>query len=176
MKRILFIILLAVIGVSKISAQEVDLQQENSTDARIEQLSKEVAELSQKLEKQDDEFMFLSYKSSLEQLSLELQIFINNVKIEATKIIIWVYNSTFDVDLYLSTESYYRGLEEQYDSFMQYKEKLSKLALDYPFPSEKHDYIDIICANVDNKLLLARAILDYYKEHLDIYKKNGKGF
>ena len=68
MKRMLFLILLAVIGVIKVSAQEVDMSQENSADVRIEKLSQGFAELSQKLEQLQEDYDYLYFTHLIQVL------------------------------------------------------------------------------------------------------------
>ena len=68
MKRMIFLILLAILGVIKVSAQEVDMSQENSADTRIEELTQEVAELSERLDKLQEDYNFLSLEKFVEKI------------------------------------------------------------------------------------------------------------
>ena len=98
MKRLLLLALITVIGVIKISAQEIDMSQENSADARIEELSQEIVELSQKLEKLQEDYEYLAFIYDLESLLTKMKTFNNEVKVETNEIVVLCYNGSFDID------------------------------------------------------------------------------
>ena len=176
MKRMIFIFLLAVIGVSEISAQEVGLLQDNSTDARIEELSKEVAELSQKLEKLEEDYEYLALVNQLNSVLYEFEIFNNEVNISTNEIMIMCYNSRFDIDLYLLKEDMYDTLQEFYAHYSRTKDDLSKQISNLTFSNKRLDYINYRYNKLDTTLLRIENSLHAYKQYLDVYKKKGKGF
>lgn len=177
MKRMIFIFLLAVIGVSEISAQEVGLLQENSTDARIEELSKEVAELSQKLEKLEEDYEYLALVNQLNDVLYEMEILTNDVRIQTNEIVIWCYNSNFDIDLYLLKEDLYDQFQDFYDCYSHRTDDLSKQISNLKFSDEKQCRIVVhIHDTLTSALSRLEHSIHFYKKYLDVYKKLGKGF
>jgi outer membrane murein-binding lipoprotein Lpp len=177
MKRVIFLILLAVIGVAKVSAQEVGLLQENSTDARIEELSKEVDELSQKLEKLEEDYEYLDLVNQLNDVHYDVEIFTNNVNIRTNEIVVRCYNSSFDIDLYLLDKDMYDKFQDFYDLYSYKRDELSKQISNLKFSDEKqcrivvsiHDSLTSALSRLEHSIL-------FYKKYLDVYKKLGKGF
>ena len=176
MKRMIFIFLLAVIGVSEISAQEVGLLQENSTDARIEELSKEVAELSQKLEKLEEDYEYLALVNQLNGVLYEFEIFNNEVDIKTNELLIMCYNSRFDIDFYLLKEDMYDTLQGFYALYSRTKDDISKQISNLTFSNKRLDYIYYRYNKLDTTLLKIENSLHAYKQYLDVYKNLGKGF
>lgn len=176
MKRMLFLILLAVIGVIKVSAQEVDISQENSTAARIEDLSQEVVELSQKLEKLQEDYEYLAWVNQLNDVYYDVEIFTNNVKIRINEIVVRCYNSSFDIDLYLLDKDMYDQFQNFYDLYSHKRDELSKQISNLTFSNEKQYHINIRYDMLNDALSALEYSIYYYKQYLDIYKKQGKGF
>ena len=176
MKRMIFIFLLAVIGVSEISAQEVGLLQENSTDARIEELSKEVAELSQKLEKLQEDYEYLAWVNQLNDVYYDVEIFTNNVEIRNNEIVVRCYNSSFDIDLYLLDKDMYDQFQDFYDLYSHKRDDLSKQISNLTFSNEKQYHINIRYDMLNSALRRLEHSIYIYKKYLDAYKKLGKGF
>lgn len=176
MKRLLLLALITVIGVIKVSAQEIDMSQENSTAARIEELSQEVVELSQKLEILQENYEFLAFVNQLNSVLYEFEIFNNEVDIATNEIMIMCYNSRFDIDLYLLKEDMYDSLQEFYALYSRIKDDLSKQISNLTFSNKRLDYINYRYNKLDTALLMIENSLHAYKQYLDTYKKKGKGF
>lgn len=176
MKRLLLLVLITVIGVIKISAQEIDLSQENSTDARIEELSQEVVELSQKLEKLQEDYEYLALVNQLKDLCYEVKIFTNDVKIRTNEIVVRCYNSSFDIDLYLLDKDMYDQFQDFYDLYSHQRDELSKQISTLTFSNEKQYNINILYNILNSDLRSLDNCISGYKQYLDIYKKKGKGF
>jgi hypothetical protein len=168
--------LLAVIGVIKVSAQEVDISQENSTAARIEDLSQEVVELSQKLEKLQEDYEYLAWVNQLNDVYYDVEIFTNNVKIRTNEIVVRCYNSSFDIDLYLLDKDMYDQFQNFYDLYSHKRDELSKQISNLTFSNEKQYHINIRYDMLNDALSVLEYSIYYYKQYLDIYKKQGKGF
>lgn len=176
MKRLLLLALITVIGVIKISAQEIDLSQENSTAARIEELSQEVVELSQKLEKLQEDYEYLTLVNQLKDLYYEVKIFTNDVKIRTNEIVVRCYNSSFDIDLYLLDKDMYDQFQDFYDLYSHKRDELSKQISNLTFSNEKQYHINILYDILNSDLRSLGNSISGYKQRLDIYKKMGKGF
>lgn len=176
MKRLLLLALITVIGVIKISAQEIDMSQENSTAARIEELSQEVVELSQKLEKLQEDCDYNAFISELYRLLHSTAIFKNEVAIKINEITIWCYNSGFDIDLYLVTEDAYSQLQELYEHYLQRKEDISKQISNVTFSSEKLNHINILYDMIDSDIEYLGNCLSILRKTLDVYKNKGKRY
>ena len=176
MKRLLLLALITVIGVIKISAQEIDLSQENSTDARIEKLSQEVVELSQKLEKLQEDYEYLALVNQLKDLCYEVKIFTNDVRIRSNEIVVRCYNSSFDIDLYLLDKDTYDQFQKFYDLYSHKRDELSKQISNQTFSNEKQYNINILYDLLNFDLRSLDDSIELYKRFLDVYKKKGKGF
>lgn len=175
MKRLLLLVLITVMGVVKISAQELDLSQENSTDARIEKLSQEVIELSQKLEKLQEDYEYLALEKQIYDVIYKIKIFTNNVDIKANEIVVWCYNSSFDIDLYLLKENMYEKCKVYYDIYSQERDTISKQILNLSFSNEKQHLINILYDLLNTGFANLENSINAYRRYLDIYKKKGKG-
>ena len=176
MKRLLLLALITVIGVIKISAQEIDMSQENSTDARIEKLSQEVVELSQKLEKLQEDYEYLALVNQLNDVYYDVEIFTNNVRISTNAIVTRCYNSSFDIDLYLLDKEMYDEFQDFYDLYSHTRDELSKQISNLTFSNEKQYHINILYDILNSDLRSFGNSISGYKQYLDIYKKMGKGF
>ncbi|MBQ8205482.1 MAG: hypothetical protein IJZ78_06675 [Alistipes sp.] len=176
MKRLLLLALITVIGVIKISAQEIDMSQENSTAARIEELSQEVVELSQKLEKLQEDCDYNAFISELYRLLHSTAIFKNEVAIKINEITIWCYNSRFDIDLYLVTEDTYGQFQELYEHYLQRKDDISKQISNVTFSSEKLNHINILYDMIDSDIEYLGNYLSILRNTLDVYKNKGKRY
>ena len=176
MKRMLFLILLAVIGVIKVSAQEVDVSQENSADAVIEELSQGLAELSQKLEQLQEDYDYLSFTYLIQVLVFETKIFDAEIRISSNEIKNWCYDSSFDIDLYLAYEDHYDMLQERYNLFVGNKDELSELMQNLTFSGTRLDAINLLYNMLDHNLTSIENNLQSYLNYLNIYKKMGKRY
>ena len=177
MKRILFLVLLAIAGVTNVSAQEVDTTLGKSPEAQIEELSQKVADLSQKLEILQENYEFLAFVNQLNDVLYGMEILTIDVRIQSNEICVWCYNSSFDIDLYLLKEDLYDQFQDFYDSYSRITDDLSKQISNLKFSDEKQCRIVVY---IHDKLTSALSKLEnsiyFYKKYLDVYKKKGKGF
>lgn len=176
MKRMLFLILLAVIGVIKVSAQEVDMSQENSTAARIEELSQEVVELSLKIEQLQEDYDYLYFTHLIQGLVFETKIFDAEIRISSNEIKNWCFDGSFDIDLYLAYEDHYEMLQKRYNLFIGNKDELSELIQNLTFSGTRLDAINSLYNMLDHNLTSIENHLQYYSDGLNIYKKMGKRY
>lgn len=96
MKKIVFFAILTIIGVIKVSAQQVDILQENYADTRIGELTQEVAELSERLDKLQEDYNFLSFEKLVKELEFRTEIFDTDLKISINDIQVLCYNGQYD--------------------------------------------------------------------------------
>lgn len=176
MKKIVFFAILTIIGVIKVSAQQVDILQENYADTRIEELTQEVAELSERLDKLQEDYEYLALVNQLKDLCYEVKIFTNNVKIRTNEIVVRCYNSSFDIDLYLLDKDTYDLFQNFYDHYSQKRDDFSKQISNLTFSNEKQYNINILYNILNSDLRSFDNCISGYKQYLDIYKKMGKGF
>ena len=178
MKRVIFLILLAVIGVAKVSAQEVDLSQENSKDARIEELSQEVKELSQKLEQLQEDYVFLDCSASLSEYEQELNILANEISISALRIENDLFHSSFDIEMYDAYCNNYDACEEHIKA-SEFAIDVVKAKVESAISRYDFSYLHINALNakfnvLDKAIIEVKAALAYYEAVIDFYKKKSK--
>ena len=171
MKRLLLLVLITVIGVIKISAQEIDLSQENSTDARIEELTQEVAELSERLDKLQEDYNFLSFEKIVEELVFRTEIFYTDLKISINDIKILCYNGQYDKSMYYAVKEHYNLSQKHYDIFLDKKEDLSNTILNLPFSSARLDIINLLLERLNVNLESIEGQLQIYLNMINIYYK-----
>ena len=171
MKRLLLLVLITVIGVIKISAQEIDLSQENSTDARIEELTQEVAELSERLDKLQEDYNFLSFEKIVKELVFRTEIFDTDLKISINDIQVLCYNGQYDKSVYYQFKENYNLSQKQYDIFLDQKEDLSNTILNLPFSSARLDIINLSLEKLNADLEIIEDRLQIYLDMINIYYK-----
>ena len=171
MKRMIFLILLAIIGVIKVSAQEVDMSQENSADTRIEELTQEVAELSERLDKLQEDYNFLSFEKFVEKLVFITKISYTDLKISINNIKILCYNGQYDKSMYYALKENYNLSQKEYDIFLGQKEDLSNTILNLPFSSARLDIINSLLEELNVNLEGIEGQLQIYLNMINIYYK-----
>lgn len=171
MKRLLLLVLITVIGVIKISAQEIDLSQEDSTDARIEELTQEVAELSERLDKLQEDYNFLSFEKIVKELVFRTEIFDTDLKISINDIQVLCYNGQYDKSVYYQFKENYNLSQKQYDIFLDQKEDLSNTILNLPFSSARLDIINLSLEKLNADLEIIEDRLQIYLDMINIYYK-----
>ena len=176
MKRILFLVLLAIAGVTNVSAQEVDTTLGKSPEAQIEELSQKVADLSQKLEKLEEDYEYLALVNQLYDVLYEMEMQINYVQIKTNEIVVWCYNSSFDIDLYLLKEKLYDQFQDYYNLCSQTSDGFSQKISNLKFSDEKQYSVVQIYGRLTSALSSLEHSIQFFKRYLDVYKKKGKGF
>ena len=169
MKKIVFFAILTIIGVVKVSAQQVDILQENYADTRIEELTQEVAELSERLDKLQEDYNFLSFEKFVEELVFKTEIFNTNLKISTNGIRILCYNGQYNKRLYYAVKEDYNLSQETYDIFLDQKEDLSNTILNLPFASERLDIINLLLEELNVNLESIEDQLQRYLNMINIY-------
>ena len=171
MKKIVFFAILTIIGVIKVSAQQVDILQENYTDTRIEELTQEVAELSERLDKLQEDYNFLSFEKFVEELVFRTEIFNTNLKISINDIRIMCYNEQYDKSMYYAVKENYNLSQQTYDIFLGQKEDLSNTILNLPFSSARLDTINLLLERLNFNLEIIEDHLQIYLNTINIYYK-----
>ena len=169
MKRLLLLALITVIGVIKVSAQQVDILQENYADTRIEELTQDVAELSERLDKLQEDNYFLSFEKFVEKLVFRTELFNTNLKISINDIKILCYNGQYDKSMYYAVKENYNLSQERYDIFLDQKEELSNTILNLPFSSERLDIINLLLERLNVNLESIEGQLYIYLNTINLY-------
>ncbi len=165
MKKLVLIVLVAILGVLNANAQEIDSLKTEQVSI-VDSLSMELITL-----RHDYEFLKCDYE--IFQLQSKLQIFINEINIKANSLLITYYNNRFDVDLYVAYLNNYTSCEGLFDA---YKDSVESKKLLYEVNKDKfsfleNEYLSNGCNLLDRCLEQGRNSLDYYKMTLDTYKK-----
>ncbi len=169
MKKIVFFAILTIIGVIKVSAQQVDILQENYADTRIEELTQEVAELSERLDKLQEDYNFLSFEKIVEELVFRTEIFYTDLKISINDIKILCYNGQYDKSVYYAVKENYNLSQKNYDIFLDQKEDLSNTILNLPFSSASLDIINLLLERLSVNLEGIESQLQIYLNMINIY-------
>lgn len=168
--------LLTIVGIVKVSAQELDLTIENSEDSQIKELTQTIAELSQRLEKLQNDYDYLDCSNYHQHLVLEAKVFDTQLKVQSNDIKAMIFNSRFDIDYYQVCEQNYNLNVDIYNIYLQHKDACSKFLSMCPFTGKKMDAIN---RQYNEFVLTLNSIenhLEYYKNILDLYKTMGKGY
>ena len=171
MKKIVFFAILTIIGVIKVSAQQVDILQENYADTRIEELTQEVAELSERLDKLQEDYYFLSVEKFVEKLVFRTKIFYIDLKTSINDIKILCYNGQYDKSMYYAVKENYNLSQEKYDIFLGQKEDLLNTILNIPFSSARLESINLLLENLNVNLEGIEGQLQIYLNMINIYYK-----
>lgn len=169
MKKLVLIVLVAILGALNANAQEVDsLSSEQMTI--VDSLSNELAELQHK-------YNYLDLINQIEHATLEAQMFCNEMLINVNSTKITIYHQGFDLDLYLSMENDYKLCERSFNLLKIKADNAKSLAtmrkLFSDFSDTEIDCIDSACGVLDAALSKAEKSLEYHRGILDIYKKLG---
>ena len=176
MKRKLFLILLTIIGVIKVSAQEVDMLQENYTDARIEELSQKVAVLSQRLEQLQEDYVFLTFVNQLDDAIFEIRLFDSEVYLKIREIEKMCHSSSFDIDQYHLMEDRYGKYHDLYDLFLHNKNDILSQISNLSFSCERQTYINTLYKELNDRLIHLDNGIKQFKRYLDVYREKRKGY
>lgn len=171
MKKIVFFAILTIIGVIKVSAQQVDILQENYADTRIEELTQEVAELSERLDKLQEDYNFLSFEKVVKELEFRTEIFNTNLKISINDIKILCYNGQYDKSIYDAFKENYNLSQTEYDIYLDQTEDLSNTILNLPFSSARLDIINLTLKKLNAHLECIEGRLQVYLDMINIYYK-----
>lgn len=166
MKKLVLIVLVAILGALNANAQEVDsLSSEQMTI--VDSLSNELAELQHK-------YNYLDVVNQIVYAINEAQIFCNEELITVNSNKITIYHQGFDLDLYLSMVDGYdigvKSLEVLKMKVDNVKTLVTIRKLLSNFSEAEIDIIDSNCKALDLALSKAEKSLEYNKKVLDIYK------
>ena len=166
MKKLVLIVLVAILGALNANAQEVDsLSSEQMTI--VDSLSNELAELHHKYD-------YLDVVNQIEYAINETQIFCNEVLITVNSTKITIYHHGFDLDLYSSMVDGYDINVKSHELLKMKVDNVKTLVtikkLLSNFSETEIDIIDGNCKALDLALSKAEKSLEYNKRVLDIYK------
>ena len=147
------------------------MSQENSADTRIEELTQEVAELSERLDKLQEDYNFLSFEKFVEKLVFITKISYTDLKISINNIKILCYNGQYDKSMYYALKENYNLSQKEYDIFLGQKEDLSNTILNLPFSSARLDIINSLLEELNVNLEGIEGQLQIYLNMINIYYK-----
>ena len=168
MRRVGLLLLVALMGLVRANAQEVDSLQLNSENETIESLSAKVKQLQHDYDFFYCETMLQNYMFKLSDLAKDLSCRSNAIQIDA-------YHSGFDADLYVS----YRN---QYDSSLSLFESIKenvKVIIDLVqlkfytsyFTESEIEVLQKMCDDFDYAFKHVEASFNYYEASLNFFRK-----
>lgn len=167
MKKLVLIVLVAILGALNANAQEVDsLSSEQMTI---------VDSLSMKLAKLQHDYDFLKCDYELNKLLSEVQVFKNDIQISKLTLSDYIFNKLFDVDLYIVYKDNYELCIKSFELFeaeyLRVKSLIAAHLMIGDFSERENEILDSACNMLGNNLALAEHKLSQYKNVLDLYKQ-----
>lgn len=169
MKKVIFSILVAFMGIMSVTAQEQksDSIQSNSIYAYVDSLSVKLEKLQH-----DYDFLYCNYK--LEDIQNDLTDLANNINIKSNAVLIDCYHGRFNVDLYIAYRDNYDSSVDLFESLKETVASIKALvALKMLSSNFSEDEIKLLghCFDVlDKGLVSSESALNYYKTVLGMYK------
>lgn len=169
MRKLVLIVLVAILGVLNANAQEVDSATTEQMSI-VDSLSMELAELQQ-------EYDYLYCSSQLSDTSKEILIFRNEININANSLLINIWHMKFDIDVYVVQNRLYNAFVENLNASKRKVESIKILIslkkISSNFSDTEIEVLDNYCDFLDSNLATAESALEHFKLILDIYKKMG---
>lgn len=166
MKKLVLIVLVAILGALNANAQEVDSATTEQTSI-VDSLSKELIQLRK-------EYDYLYCSSQLSDVSQEIQIFRNEIGVTANALLVNIFHMKFDIDFYVAQNELYNAFVENLNSSKAKAEgvkiliSLKKIVSN--FSDTEIGVLDSYCDFLDSNLATAERALEHFKAVLDIYK------
>lgn len=166
MKKLVLIVLVAILGALNANAQEVDSGTTEQMSI-VDSLSKELAQLRQ-------EYDYLYCSSQLSEASHEIQLFRNEIQISANSLLTNIFHMKFDVDVYVAQNELYNVFVERLNSLKKKVEGLKVLMslkkISSNFSDTEIRVLDSYCDVFDSNLATAEQACEYFKVVLGLYK------
>ena len=166
MKKLVLIVLVAILGALNANAQEVDSGTTEQMSI-VDSLSKELAQLRQ-------EYDYLYCSSQLSEASHEIQIFRNEINISSNSLLANIFHMKFDVDVYVAQSELYNAFVENLSSSKKKVEGLKVLIslkkISSNFSDTEIGVLDSYCDFLDSNLATAEKAVEYFKVVLGLYK------
>lgn len=166
MKKLVLIVLVAILGALNANAQEVDSGTTEQMSI-VDSLSKELAQLRQ-------EYDYLYCSSQLSEASHEMQIFRNEINISSNSLLVNIFHMKFDIDLYVTKNELYNVFVERLSSLKKKVEGLKVLMslkkISSNFSDTEIRVLDSYYDVLDSNLATAEQACEYFKVVLGLYK------
>ena len=166
MKKLVLIVLVAILGALNANAQEVDSGTTEQMSI-VDSLSKELAQLRQ-------EYDYLYCSSQLSEASHEIQLFRNEIQISANSLLTNIFHMKFDVDVNVAQNELYNVFVERLNSLKKKVEGLKVLMslkkISSNFSDTEIRVLDSYCDVFDSNLATAEQACEYFKVVLGLYK------
>ena len=167
MKKIIFLLIISIIGISNIKAQDNDLLQFSDLKAHVDSLSSKLNTLQR-------DYEYLYCNSLINDCLFNIKDFSNEINIKSNQILINCYHSQFDFKLYTS----YKNLFDAYNKyFNSLKEKAdvvkTTIFLKMLVCNFSESEVNVLSEGynvIENSLNTTEKSLNHFNVVLDIYK------
>jgi hypothetical protein len=168
MKKILLVIVIAMVGTLNALAQDVDSLQIDSTETSLDSLVVKLNTLQRNYD-------YLYCDLELNKAQLELKDLSNSISIASNSLLISYYQGKFDRDLYDSYsrlyESYLNNLDSTYDKVDAVKLLVVGKALTSNFTEQEISIITKTIGLLDSSIANVESSLNHFKVVIDGYRK-----
>ena len=168
MKKILLVIVIAMVGTLNALAQDVDSLQIDSTETSLDSLVVKLNILQRNYD-------YLYCDLELNKAQLELKDLSNSISIASNSLLISYYQGKFDRDLYDSYsrlyESYLNNLDSTYDKVDAVKLLVVGKALTSNFTEQEISIITKTIGLLDSSIANVESSLNHFKVVIDGYRK-----
>ena len=166
MKKLL-LLFVAIVSVWHVSAQEIDTLKSESAAISIDSLSFRLNQLQH-----DYDFMYCDYE--LHKLIMDLKDLAHSIDNSANGVVINVYNSRYDRDLYNAYIDYYDSSCDLLDSLKEKTEAVKKAVffkvMSLDFTEKELKVLDASLAVVDKATTKVEKSLEYYDVAIKAYR------
>lgn len=167
MKKLL-LLFVAIVSVWHASAQDIDTLKSDSADISIDSLSFRLNKLQH-----DYDFMYCDYE--LHKLIMDLKDLAHSIDNSANGVVINVYNSRYDRDLYNAYIDNYDSSCDLLDSLKEKTEAVKKAVffkvMSLDFTEKELKVLDASLAVVDKATTKVESSLKYYDVAIKAYKE-----
>ena len=168
MKKILLVIVIAMVGTLNALAQDVDSLQIDSTETSLDSLVVKLNTLQRNYD-------YLYCDLELNKAQLELKDLSNSISIASNSLLISYYQGKYDRDLYDSYsrlyESYLNNLDSTYDKVDAVKLLVVGKALTSNFTEQEISIITKTIGLLDSSIANVESSLNHFKVVIDGYRK-----
>ena len=168
MKKILLVIVIAMVGTLSALAQDVDSLQIDSTEKSLDSLVVKLNTLQRNYD-------YLYCDLELNKAQLELKDLSNSISIASNSLLISYYQGKYDRDLYDSYsrlyESYLNNLDSTYDKVDAVKLLVVGKALTSNFTEQEISIITKTIGLLDSSIANVESSLNHFKVVIDGYRK-----
>lgn len=168
MRRVGLLLLVALMGLVRANAQEVDSLQLNSENETIESLSAKVKQLQHDYDFFYCETMLQNYMFKLNDMAEDLSCRSNAIQIDA-------YHSGFNADLYISYRNHYDSSLSLFEAIKEnVKATIGLVQLKFYtsyFTELEIELLQKMCDDFDYAFKHVEASFNYYESSLNFFRK-----